>query len=257
MHGWLQSIDASLRSLTWTGAAALFLAGNTLIFVASVASGICLASAFARRRITAPPPQEALRLEGLAAASAVVLNSGVTLAGWALWRAGIIRFRTDTGLYAWLDVLVLLLVMDVAMYVLHRVAHARVLFPLLHALHHRFDRPRPLTLFALNPVETLSFGGLWLAVIAVYPASWLGMSVYLVLNVAFGTVGHVGVEPLPRAWVRWPILRHIGTSTFHAQHHARRGTNFGFYTLVWDRLFRTLDPEYEATFATPLGPRSD
>jgi hypothetical protein len=143
VHGWLQSIDASLRSLTWTGAAALFLVGNTLI------------------------------------------------------------------------------------------------------------------LFALNPVETLSFGGLWLAVIAVYPASWLGMSVYLVLNVAFGTVGHVGVEPLPRAWVRWPILRHIGTSTFHAQHHARRGTNFGFYTLVWDRLFRTLDPEYEATFATPLGPRSD
>ena len=32
-----------------------------------------------------------------------------------------------------------------------------------------------MTLFALNPFENLGFGLLWLAVISVYPASWLGM----------------------------------------------------------------------------------
>jgi lathosterol oxidase len=42
----------------------------------------------------------------------------------------------------------------------------------------------------------------------------------------------------------------LGTSTFDAQHHARRETNFGFYTLLWDRLFRTLDPQYETAFAS-------
>jgi sterol desaturase/sphingolipid hydroxylase (fatty acid hydroxylase superfamily) len=179
------------------------------------------------------------------------LNTAVTVAGLLLWRRGIVRFRDDVGPWAAVDVVVLLFVMDLAMYALHRLAHHRWLFPILHRLHHRFDRPRPLTLFVLNPVETLSFGALWLVVIALYPASWLGMSTYLALNVAFGVLGHVGVEPFPRAWVRWPGLRHIGTSTFHARHHADPSHNFGFYTLVWDRIFGTLSPDYDARFGGP------
>jgi sterol desaturase/sphingolipid hydroxylase (fatty acid hydroxylase superfamily) len=62
-------------------------------------------------------------------------------------------------------------------------------------------------------------------------------------------VGHLGVEPLPRAWIRWRVLRVLGTSTFHAGHHQDRDVNFGFYTLIWDRLFGTLDPSYGASFA--------
>ena len=29
----------------------------------------------------------------------------------------------------------------------------------IHRLHHEYDRPRPLSLFVLNPLETLAFGG--------------------------------------------------------------------------------------------------
>jgi sterol desaturase/sphingolipid hydroxylase (fatty acid hydroxylase superfamily) len=81
-----------------------------------------------------------------------------------------------------------------------------------------------------------------------YPASWLGTCVYLTLNLAFGLVGHLGVEPFPRAWARWWLARHVGSSTFHAEHHVRQRYNFGFYTLIWDRLFGTLDPRYVADF---------
>ena len=42
------------------------------------------------------------------------------------------------------------------------------------------------------------------------------------LNLIFGTLGHVGVEPFPKSWARWRLLRQIGTSTFHAEHHLRR-----------------------------------
>ena len=35
-------------------------------------------------------------------------------------------------------------------------------------------------------------------------------------------------------------LRLIGSSTFHANHHQDGDVNFGFYTNLWDRLFRTL-----------------
>ena len=97
-------------------------------------------------------------------------------------------------------------------------------------------------------LETLGFGGLWLIVLAVYPATWLGMSIYLALNVAYGVIGHLGVEPVPAAALRIPLLKGLTTSTFHAQHHLDRQRNFGFYTLIWDRLFGTLSPDYARDF---------
>ncbi len=64
----------------------------------------------------------------------------------------------------------------------------------------------------------------------------------------FGTVGHLGVEPLPDAWLRWPGLRWLAGGSFHAQHHQDITHNYGFYTLIWDRLFGTLRPDYRESF---------
>jgi sterol desaturase/sphingolipid hydroxylase (fatty acid hydroxylase superfamily) len=219
------------------------LAENVLILVLALLLGHWLVRRFEARRVALPAPPVG-RLEVFVTLSTVLLNTVITLVGLFLWRWGVIRFRTDVGAWAWLDVLVLLLVMDLAMYLLHRAAHHPRVFPLMHRLHHEYDRPRPLTLFILNPAENLSFGLLWLAVISLYPASWLGMSVYLTLNVLSGTVGHLGVEPLPAGWARVPVLRYLAGSTFHARHHQDLACNFGFYTLLWDRLFGTLRSDY-------------
>src|SRR5439155_24910664 len=109
-----------------------------------------------------------------------------------------------------LDVLALLLTMDLLMYVFHRVAHHRWIYPIVHSTHHLYERPRPLSLFVLNPFEVIGFGGLWLALLCVYDATWWGMCIYLAINLIFGTVGHLGVEPLPRGWRSVPLLRHLG-----------------------------------------------
>ena len=194
----------------WQAVLAL-LVENLVVFVFSLLFGDWLVRRYAGRRVALEPLPLA-RLEVLVAASSVVLNTVTTLAGLFLWRSGIIRFRTDAGVWAWLDVVALLLIMDFAMYWLHRLAHHPWLFPILHRLHHEYDRPRPLTLFILNPAENLAFGLLWLVVISIYPASWLGMSVYLLLNVVSGTIGHLGVEPLPEWWSRTPVLRWIAVN---------------------------------------------
>ncbi len=239
----MQPLIHWLHEAPWWQAVLVLLAENVLVLVVALLLGHLLVRRFEHRRVALPaPPLE--RLEVLVTISTVLLNTVTTLLGLFLWRAGIIAFREDAGLWAWLDVVVLLLVMDLAMYLLHRLAHHPRLFAVMHRLHHSYDRPRPLTLFILNPVENLSFGLLWLLVITAYPASWLGMSVYLTLNVLFGTVGHLGVEPLPAWWARVPLLRNLAGATFHARHHQDLGCNFGFYTLIWDRLFGTLRPGY-------------
>jgi sterol desaturase/sphingolipid hydroxylase (fatty acid hydroxylase superfamily) len=64
------------------------------------------------------------------------------------------------------------------------------------------------------------------------------------------------VEPFPRRLREIPLLRWIGTSTFHAEHHEHPRYNFGFYTLIWDKLFGTLDPEYDTRFSRQPGGRN-
>lgn len=245
--------DWFLDELPYGPASALLLVENLLLFAGALGGGALLVRWF-RHRPVSPPPPPIGRAEIAWAASTVALNTAVTIAGLWLYRRGVIRFRKDLGLRALLDAPLLLAIMDVAMYALHRLAHVPPLYRLLHRPHHRYDRPRPLTLFVLSPPEALAFGGLWLVVITLYSASWLGMSIYLAINVVFGVIGHLGVEPLGRGWVRTPVAREIATSTFHAQHHLDPRSNFGFYTVVWDRLLGTLSPRYEPGFGQPFLP---
>lgn len=251
-------IDPSVtlaRAIRWLAVAPLgqavfvILAENVAIFLSAIAFGGWLKRRYAHRPV-ALAPDELAGGEIAVAAGTVALNTVTTLIGLVLWRNGVIQFRTDVGMRAWFDVVVLLIVMDLLMYGLHRFAHHPRVFPWLHRLHHGFDRPRPLTLFVLHPLENIAFGLLWLAVIALYPTSWLGMSIYLALNVLFGTIGHLGVEPFPTWWATTPGLRLIAGSTFHARHHQDLGCNFGFYTLIWDQLFGTLGADYATAFGT-------
>ena len=60
---------------------------------------------------------------------------------------------------------------------------------------------------------------LLIVVILLTQASQVGIVIYLVFNLVFGLVGHLGVEPAPAAWLRLPLIRYVSTSTFHAEHH--------------------------------------
>lgn len=86
------------------------------------------------------------------------------------------------------DVVCLLIIMDASMFLLHRVAHLPVVYSRIHKTHHVYDKPRPLSLFVLHPLEVVSFGALWLLVLRLYSPSWLGLCTYLMINLAFGTL---------------------------------------------------------------------
>ena len=151
-----------------------------------------------------------------------------------------------------MDVLVFLLLMDLGMYVSHRLAHHPWIYPWVHRTHHRHHSVNPLSLFVLNPIEVLGFGSLMLAVLVALPLSGAAVLIYLVLNVLFGTLGHAGVEPFPESWRRRLGWREIGSSSFHASHHQSPGGNFGFYTQIWDRLFGTLNPDVSRSGSGPF-----
>jgi len=251
-----------IHSLDAFGGAVFSLVVNVLVFVATLLFGEVVTCLWKRHPI-ASPPLPVSRTEVALAASCVVLNSVVMFVGWLLFRVDVVRVDPTESWLRWLvDALVLVAVMDFAMYVTHRLAHHPIAFRYVHGIHHRYDAVRPLTLFVLHPIEVLGFGGLWIGVLCIHSFSLGGMMLYLTINTTFGVIGHVGVEPLPRRWVSMPVLKLIGTSTFHARHHQTPTSNFGFYTSIWDGLFRSLDPSYRPRFrelpiSTPAEPRPE
>ncbi len=102
--------------------------------------------------------------------------SGVTVLGLIMWRNGIIKISTGSWHSMLFDMIVFIVLIDLSMYLLHKIAHFDRLFPLLHSIHHTHVNPKPISLFILHPFETLSFGALWLTILVIYSASWPGVS---------------------------------------------------------------------------------
>ena len=233
LAGWLLALSPAV-ALGW------LLLQNLVQMLGCLGGGWLLQRALAGRRV-ARPPDPLSRTEVAVATLTLLGTTGVTWLGWLALRAGWIQVRLSSGItQVILDAALLLLLMDLAMYATHRLAHWPPVFPALHALHHRYERVRPLTLFVLSPLEVAGFGALWLVVLAAVQPGWSGMIVYLLLNALWGTVGHTGVEPLPAGV---PLLT---GGRFHAAHHLHPSGNFGFYTDLWDRLGQTRSPRDRA-----------
>ena len=238
-------LDAG-EGLSHGAAGVAFLVWNTMLVVVAVAGGTALARRHpqpAAERMALPARADRVEI-GLAGAT-IVVNTAVTWLGWWLWRDGTIDVSGTIDGTSAIELVVLVLVMDLALYLGHRAAHHAAVYPLVHRLHHRFVEPRPLTLFALHPVETAAFGALWIVTLTLWDLPFAVVVTYGAVNLIFGTLGHLGIEPLPLAVRRRWLFRWLATPTFHEGHHLRPDTNLGFYTTIWDRLGGTLDPAYE------------
>lgn len=226
-----------LATLSDLSAWIIFLVENVLLTVVVLYAGRVLLKKWGGPLAT---PYEYTRREWVMCGLTNVLNTVVTYAGFWLWKEHIIVIRTDISWRMLPDFLLLFFAMDLLMYLFHFLIHKTFLYKAVHQLHHMAVDPRPIDLFILHPVETLSFGALWLALLTMYAFNVYAILFYLTVNLMFGLAGHLGMEPLPARMQQLPVVRWLGTSTFHHNHHQDLAHNFGFYTSVWDRLFGTL-----------------
>lgn len=176
--------------------------------------------------------------------STIFFNSVVTLAGYELFKHKIVVFDFEIRpLHMLLDFLLLIVLMDLCMYLFHRLIHNLSFIYKYHDLHHYYNKPTAISLFVLHPIEVLGFGGLWLALISLFEFSFWATMVYLVFNVIMGLIGHLEKEFVPKILKQHPYLQWLATTSFHRDHHMQEKHNFGFYTSIWDRLFGTYTDE--------------
>lgn len=169
----------------------------------------------------------------LLTASTTIVNTLVVLLPWWLWTRGSLHLA-PISFRLLLEVVYLIVMLDLAMYVLHRIFHQEILFRMFHQMHHTEDaKPSRLTLFVMHPAEAAGFGAVMLVLMLLWPVSVSAIAVFLGANLLIGTAAHV---PFSKAG-RWDST--LGGSRLHQGHHQRPDTNFGFFTQFWDRSFGT------------------
>jgi sterol desaturase/sphingolipid hydroxylase (fatty acid hydroxylase superfamily) len=168
--------------------------------------------------------------------------------GWGLFHI--------VALPAWLELLLALFLLDLAIYLQHRLFHYAPVLWRLHRMHHADLDVDVTTGARFHPVEILL--SLGIKFLVVVPLGTPPLAVLLFEIALNGTSmfnhSNVRVAPAIERVLRWLVV----TPDMHRVHHSivRRETdsNFGFNFPWWDRLFGTYRPQPEAGHqAMPLG----
>lgn len=148
----------------------------------------------------------------------------------------------------WLEVLCALLLLDLAIYLQHRLFHYVPVLWRLHRMHHADLDIDVTTGVRFHPLEILLSLGIKFVVIAALGAAPVAVLLFEVGLNATSMFNHSNVK-MPVAierLVRWLVV----TPDMHRVHHSivreETDSNFGFNFPWWDRLFRTYRPEPEA-----------
>lgn len=181
----------------------------------------------------------AVRLMALLAVPVVAVAAALWAqgAGWGLlnW----------TQWPTWLEMLIALLVLDLAIYGQHFASHKLPILWRLHKVHHSDVDFDVTTAVRFHPVE-IALSMLWkvVVVLAIGASAWAVVLFEVILN-GCAMFNHANIsmparlDQMIRTFIVTPDMHRVHHSVYRDEHD----TNFGFNLSVWDRLFRTYTPQ--------------
>jgi lathosterol oxidase len=161
----------------------------------------------------------------------LILNILVAVPGYWLWSNGYINFNNNY-LYIVSDLLLLFIFLDIIMYIFHLLAHYLKPFVTYHKKHHTHVNLNSLSLYVMHPVESVGLGLIITTLCLLFNLNIYSLLIYLFANWLWGTIAHLSLEIRKNSYI-------LGNSTFHAIHHEKFNCNYGFYTTIWDKIFKT------------------
>lgn len=160
--------------------------------------------------------------------------------GWGLFN------RIDWPV--WLELVLAVLILDLAIWAQHLVTHKVPLLWRFHRVHHA-DRDMDVTTgFRFHPVEILASMLLKIGLVYLLGPSALAVLVFEILLSGTALFNHANIAlpgPLDRA-LRFVLVTPDMHRVHHSVHRAEHDSNYGFCLSLWDRLFGTYVAEPEA-----------
>ena len=165
--------------------------------------------------------------------------AAVAAAAWAQTQGwGLLNYMDWPG---WLEIVLAMIVLDLAIYGQHVASHKIPLIWRLHKVHHTDVDFDVTTALRFHPVE-IALSMLWkiCVVLALGASPWAVVLFEVTLN-GCAMFNHANLA-LP-LWLDRVVRLFIVTPDMHRVHHSIHRTehdsNYGFNLSIWDRLFRT------------------
>ncbi len=210
-------------------------------------------------RAPAPKPVR-VHMEVFNSALSVILYNAVQLVA----RIGVLGFgyivTLNNPLPVWevaLSFPLVLVMHDAYFYWTHRMMHLPALFRFFHWEHHKSQAPTVFTAYSFAIPEAIVQGSFGVFYVALFPCTFATLIFFQFVEILHNLMIHSGVDVYPRTLVvsrRWGWL---AGAAHHDLHHRTSRGNFGLYTRVWDRLFKTSHPDFERIWEYVHAPGND
>lgn len=165
--------------------------------------------------------------------------AAVAAAAWAQTQGwGLLNWL---GWPDWLEVVIAIIVLDVAIYGQHVASHKIPLLWRLHKVHHTDVEFDVTTAIRFHPVE-IALSMLWkITIVLALGAPPLAVVLFEVTLNGCAMFNHANITLAP--WLDRAVRLFIVTPDMHRVHHSiyrfEHDTNYGFNLSLWDRLFGT------------------
>jgi sterol desaturase/sphingolipid hydroxylase (fatty acid hydroxylase superfamily) len=187
----------------------------------------------------------------------LLLSRGVgwVIAGGISWAFAYWSIRPGDAWAGWLHLLLMLLVLDLLIYGIHRASHAVPLLWRFHSMHHSDKILDAGTSWRHHPGEMIITGVVAGAVAGILGIRPFELAIYAVLAESVQVIAHANIA-IPRRLAGWASMVLVTPALHHAHHSPDvdyTDSNYGEVLIIWDRLFGTLNAApYPALFG--LGP---
>jgi len=136
-----------------------------------------------------------------------------------------------------------IVLLDAWFYAVHRLLHTRPLYR-FHKPHHLNVTPTVWSNDSGHAVDTAMTHSFYVLLPLLLPVPLLSIVLVRLFDQITAIIGHSGYEHFAGATMRWPWL---GICTvYHDQHHSAFRYNYANFFSLWDRVFGTIHPDYDA-----------
>jgi len=165
--------------------------------------------------------------------AAVAAAEWARIAGWGAFNL--------LGWPFWLEVLLAIIVLDLAIYAQHVIFHKVPVLWRLHQVHHADVDFDVSTALRFHPVEIALSMLIKIAVVLALGAPAIAVVLFEIILNGCAMFNHANIK-LP-GWLDRILRRILVTPDMHRVHHStiprETNSNFGFNLSIWDRIFRT------------------
>ena len=151
-----------------------------------------------------------------------------------LIRREVISISNEGGWMVFLHLLVLAFWNEIHFYICHRIMHHKKLIK-YHSVHHKSVVVTPFSTYSFHPLESFILGSVMILPMFFYSIEFWALMMLPLYSLILNSIGHSNVS-IVRAGADKSAY---GMSKRHNKHHTKFNANFGFGSVLLDRLLKT------------------